>query len=186
MESSDPRDRLTGLFSREYRKLNNYVRRYFDAAAAMDSEDIVQDVMLGLFEKADMTRPVRNLTAYVYRSLYNRAVDVLRRKSEPVSLDAPLPGDERSLADLLTDSRTGHDDRLEREERYQSMETAIGRLDDDEKAVIIENELNGISFRDLAREWEVPVGTLLARKSRALKKIRRYMSEGNESREETK
>lgn len=59
-----------------------YVRHIIDDASDRDSEDIVQDVMAGIFEAADITRPVENLSAYIYRSLRNRVIDIIRdRKS---------------------------------------------------------------------------------------------------------
>ena len=54
---------------------------------------------------------------------------------------------------------------------------AIDSLPDEQKAVFIETELNGRSFRDLSDEWGIPMGTLLARKSRALLKIRESLHE---------
>jgi DNA-directed RNA polymerase specialized sigma24 family protein len=37
--------------------------------------------------------------------------------------------------------------------------------------------MEGRSFRQLSEEWGVPVGTLLARKSRALKKIKKMLDD---------
>ena len=47
-----------------------------------------------------------------------------------------------------------------------------------QKAIVIETEFEGRSFRELADEWNIPIGTLLARKSRALQKIRKELEKG--------
>jgi len=37
---------------------------------------------------------------------------------------------------------------------------------------VIATEFDGRSFRELSEAWEIPIGTLLARKSRALRKVK--------------
>ena len=37
--------------------------------------------------------------------------------------------------------------------------------------------MNGRTFRELSEEWGVPLGTLLARKSRAIAKVREALRE---------
>jgi DNA-directed RNA polymerase specialized sigma24 family protein len=38
-------------------------------------------------------------------------------------------------------------------------------------------EIDGFTFRDLAEEWNEPIGTLLSRKSRAAAKLRQLLSD---------
>jgi len=63
-----------------------------------------------------------------------------------------------------------------RRETLEEVFAALDALSPDEKAVILETELEGRSFKDLAGEWGIPVGTLLARKSRGLEKIRKQLA----------
>ena len=49
---------------------------------------------------------------------------------------------------------------------------AIDELSDDQKAIIIETEFQGRTFQDLSLEWDIPIGTLLSRKSRAMARIK--------------
>ena len=57
-----------------------YVRRLIDDAAERDSEDIVQDVFLNIFDRADITMPIENAAAYVYQALRNKVIDYLRKR----------------------------------------------------------------------------------------------------------
>ena len=54
----------------------------------------------------------------------------------------------------------------------QRLGQAIGRLEPRQRAVFIATELNGMSFRVLSEQWHEPLGTLLSRKSRAVKALR--------------
>jgi RNA polymerase sigma factor (sigma-70 family) len=165
--------RMADFFSTERNRLVGYVRRMINDAADRDGEDIVQEVALSLFSRADISLPIENLSAYVYQALRNRVVDYLRRKRDVVSFDEPLnKGDELSLKDMLSDPALGADARISECEIRQRIYEAIDTLPDDQKAVLIETDFQGRSFRELSQEWDVPVGTLLARKSRALARLR--------------
>ena len=157
--------RINEFFRTEYSRLVRFVRRLIDDAADRDAEDIVQDVMLGLFDKADVTAPIENLSAYIFSSLRNRVTDMFRRKR-----------DVASLATLVHESVEDATDVLEKKELREFMVKAIENLSDEQRAVVIATEFEDRSFRDLSEEWEIPIGTLLARKSRALKKIKRELA----------
>ena len=150
---------------------------------AMDGEDIVQEVMTNIFNMADVTITIENLAAYLYRSLRNRVIDYLRKKRpDIISLDQELfDGSDLSLSDLLPDTTPDTSDELEKKEMLHHMYAAIELLGEDERAVIFETEFEGRSFKELSEEWGIPLGTLLARKSRALEKIRQMLLDFNES-----
>lgn len=170
--------RLTDFIRTEYGQLVRFVRRSIDDTADREAEDIVQDVITNLFDKADFTLPVENLAAYVYRSIKNRVIDLFRnKKNRPLSLDAAatVPGNDScyTLADLLHDPRFDVVKVEEQNEWVRQLYSAISRLNELEQAVVIATEIDRLPFAHLAARWNVPIGTLLARKARALKKIKR-------------
>jgi RNA polymerase sigma factor (sigma-70 family) len=57
---------------------------------------------------------------------------------------------------------------------------AIGKLEPRQRAILIATELKGESFRELSEAWGEPIGTLLSRKSRAVKALRQLMDESNQ------
>jgi RNA polymerase sigma factor (sigma-70 family) len=163
---------IADFFKNERGRMVAFVRRLIDDAADRDGEDIVQDVMAGLFDAADVTVPFERLAAYVYASLRNRVVDMLRRRRGEESLDAPDAGGGPSLGDLLADVRYDAQAELERKDMRERLFSAIDTLAPDQRAIIIQTELEGLSFREIAEESGVPIGTLLARKSRAMGRLR--------------
>lgn len=163
----------TDFFSRERKRLVGYVRSLIDDAADREGEDIVQDVALSLFDGADVAAPIENFSAYVYQALRNRVVDKLRSRREHDSLDAPLPGDTGLvLTDILSDLKYNAATDAERKEIGRDIEAAVEELDDSSREIFLATELNGLTFRELSEDWDIPIGTLLARKSRAMKKLR--------------
>ncbi len=155
-----------------------YVQWQIDRAADRDAEDIVQDVMVNIFDRADLTIPIENLSAYIYRSLRNRIVDFFRKKREEVSLDAKLSYNrDTSLAELIRDVRGDSAAIREREELQERLYEAIESLNEKDRAIVIATEFDEVPFRELSQEWGIPMGTLLARKSRALQKIKKELSD---------
>jgi RNA polymerase sigma factor (sigma-70 family) len=180
MSQDSRKTTIAQFLSAERKRLTGYVRRLVDDAADRDGEDIVQDVALSLFDRADVLLPIEALSAYVYQSLRNRVADYLRRRHPMLSLDALVDvedADGLSLGHRLAASFGDVEDEAARHELGRSIAAAIDHLPDDQKAVVIETELNGRSYRELSEEWDIPIGTLLARKSRAIAKVRESLRE---------
>jgi len=167
---------LAEFFEEEHGRLIGYVRQWLNESADQEAEDIVQDVAVNIFDRADFIAPIRNLSAYVYRALKNRVVDYLRQKRASVSLDAsPVGDDGPALADLVRDETITAQGRLERKELNDLLYRALDALKPEDRAIIIATDFDGWTFQELAEEWDEPLGTLLARKARALKKIRKFL-----------
>ena len=157
--------KFSQFFQKEYSRLVRYARRLIDDAADRDAEDIVQDVMLSIFEKADVSIPIENLAAYVYRSLRNKVIDIFRKKSDIIS-----------LSDVIADARYDTEREVEKKELMDFVFRAVDDLPEEQKTVLIAIEFEGWSYRELSERWGIPLGTLLARKSRALQNIRKKLT----------
>jgi RNA polymerase sigma factor (sigma-70 family) len=171
------RGRIARFFAGEGRKLTGYVRARLRRIDEMDAEDIVSDVMLNVLQKTGVTANVQSLPAYVYRALRNRVVDVQRGRRSTLSLDACVDENgEIPLMELLTDESSGTAGQAERREFFRRLAQALDRLE-------------GRPYRALSEEWNEPLGTLLSRKSRAVKALREmlrdyateYGKEGNKN-----
>lgn len=161
------------FFKEEYRNLVRFVRYSIEDTADRDSEDIVQEVALHLFEKADVTAPIEQLTSYVYQALRNKVVDYFRRRKNMISLSAPASDDESVvLEDILEDEREDLMKIIEDRQIADQVMKIIQSIEIKQAAIFMATEIDGFSFKELAEEWQVPIGTLLSLKSRAVKRIR--------------
>jgi RNA polymerase sigma factor (sigma-70 family) len=165
------RKKLGEFLSTEWERLVSYVRSWLTDEADRDAEDIVQDVLAGIFERADVTAPIADLSAYVYRALHNKVVDSYRSRRRTLSLDAE-DEEEGSLYDVVADLRFEASAEQESKELQEALFRAIENLPEEQQAVVMATELEGRKFRELSSEWKVPIGTLLARKHRAVKSLR--------------
>jgi RNA polymerase sigma factor (sigma-70 family) len=176
MEKELQRKSLDEFFRNEYQKLVNFIRknlddRYFEASP----EDIIQDVALGLIDKLDLDAQIGNLTGYIYRSVRNKIIDYRKKKQRNVSIESFT---DRKNGNYLHNTIT--DETLTEERDYldiapELLQQAISQLRPDEQAVIIATEFEQHTYEELSREWEVPLGTLLSRKHRALSKLHKIL-----------
>jgi len=163
--SPEHRNRLAAFLAAEWRRLVRSVRCWLADTAERDAEDVVQDVALRLLEAGgpgETLEPSRDLSAYVYRALRNRVVDLYRRRGSAAGLLERLPAE-------LPDERSAMPEPPQLRERLFA---AIDRLPEPQRAVFLATELEGSTFRELSQKWGVPLGTLLARKHRAVKALR--------------
>ncbi len=176
MEKELQKKSLDRFFRNEYQKLVNFVRknldeRYYEASP----EDIIQDVALGLVDKLDLDTQIGNLTGYIYRSVKNKIIDYQKKKQRTVSIENFT---DRKNENYLLNTVT--DETLAEENDYADIEPemlqqAIAQLRPDEQAVIIATEFEQRSYEELSMEWDIPMGTLLSRKHRALSKLHKLL-----------
>lgn len=169
------RSRLAIVFEREKDRFIGFVRRQMDGLVGLDPEDIVADVATQLLARADLVNEVESLSAYVYRSLRNRLMDHVRRPQAAFALreDGEEGAPNQAVQPVANDPDPEEAYRLAQIREH--LREAIGLLGAPERAVWIATEIEGRSFRDLAEDWQEPIGTLLSRKSRANAKLRRML-----------
>ena len=168
MNTKAGRHDLARFFSDKYGKLVRYFQANYSDLSDMEAEDIVSDLMADLFEKADFMAHVENLSAYIYRSLQNKANDYLRRRKKTVSFEDAASGESEGHGrESIPEPRYDREGEIEASEIRDRLIEALDQLVPDQRAVWIATELDGYSFRELSEEWGVPIGTLLARKHRA-------------------
>ncbi len=167
---------VRSLIESERQKFVRYARSLIRNRAEMDAEDIVHDVIVKVLERADLTTP-ENFSAYVFRSVRNRVIDVVRTRRVSVSLDAPLPGERERLVDLLQSQQPDVLSSLQTDEGKRALFTALDSLSDIEKDVVVNHEFEGTSFKEMSVMWQIPVNTLLSHKSRAMSKLKKHFSQ---------
>lgn len=164
------------FFTSDGENLVRFVKSRVRQISEMDAEDIVADVMLNLVSRLDTAGPVENIAAYVYRSVRNKITDYERSRARIVHLeDLADENGELPLLSMLSTSDPSAGSPAERREEMLRLANAIGRLEPRQRAVVIATELRGKTFRELSEEWNEPIGTLLSRKSRAIKTLKHML-----------
>jgi len=167
------------FLKKENRKLIGYINNYLDDRLAdIEAEDVLQEVALNLYARADISGQVGNIAAYIYRAVRNKIIDLYRRKNNTVSIESfAIHKDENVLLNTVKAAEEEepliyHDEKLQ-----QKLLQAIEKLNPAEQEIIRKTDYEDYTFQELAAEWNIPIGTLLARKHRALGKLRKMLQE---------
>lgn len=132
------------------------------------SQEITQDVMTKVWEKAGQFDPrYANASTWVFAIARNRYVDILRKEQRSViDPDDPL---------LVRDEPAAADDGLEKADNRQALSKAIGKLPDNQAAVLSLVYLNGLKQQEAAERLDISLNTVKSRLRLALQKLRVVM-----------
>lgn len=138
----------------------------------MDAEDIMSEVFVTIFNKADIADKIENLTAYIYTSLRNKVIDFIRSSNSRGYSEKSFEGEFDESIENIPDKANDIESILQRKEDEKFLHAVLMKLEKDQRDIIIATELEGRSFKELSEEWNVPIGTLLSRKNRAINKLK--------------
>ncbi len=164
---------LIGDFiSDNFNKLKRHLQYSFEELSEADAEDIIQNTALKLLGRG--SGRVDYLSSYVYTSVSNGAKDFFRKSNRIILTDNVENGDTRDTEDDVLNGELG-----------EQIKAALYLLDSNSRYVFVETEIKGRSYKEISDETGEPIGTLLSRKSRAIKKLRillkDYVKDGGKS-----
>ena len=136
-----------------------------------DAEDILQDVF---YQFIGNTQPIEQLTGWLYTVARNKITDK-KRKHKPELLEDIFSGDDEngfSWTDLFFNASNNPENEYLKNIFWETLNSALDELPEDQKTVFVQNELEGISFKEIANQTGIPMNTLLSRKRYAVLHLR--------------
>jgi RNA polymerase sigma factor (sigma-70 family) len=121
-------------------------------------------------------KPVEQVSAWLYTVARNRITDLYRKKKpEPMSDFLYDDGDDDAvteLSELLYDTGSTPETQYLQTLIWEELEKALSELPEEQRMVFELNELNGISFNEIAELTGQTVNTLISRKRYAVLHLR--------------
>lgn len=172
---SDNSKKLKDFFGEEYQSLKAYVSSRIRDTASRTAEDIIQDVALKLFSGADRYGPINNVAGFVYRSIRNKIIDVMRtsKPDDVVEIDSDLI----ELAEFIHQSNNDYTS----EKTIEVLKNTIVQLKAPYRDIIMAVDIEGYTYKEISIKTGIPEGTLMSRRHRAIgilyKKLEREINE---------
>ena len=139
-------------------------RRLGDAGKA---EEALQEAFVSVWRSASTYRPERGAaTAWLYTIARNAIADRGRRRQEPPA----EPADQAS-------SDPGPDERAEREWLRWRVHSALEKLSESERELIVLAYWGGLSQSEIADRLDIPLGTVKTRTRTALSQLATLLDE---------
>lgn len=138
-----------------------------------DALDIVQEVFIKLYRSIRNFKGKSHFYTYLYRMTLNQAIDYTRKmkkspfirtdwekEAEPVDGDSQRPDSKASQKQF--------------EERVQK---AMEKLSEDQRAVLILRDIEGLSYQEIAEVIKCSLGTVMSRIHYGRRKLRELLKD---------
>jgi len=146
-------------------------------ASTEDAEDILQDVF---YQFAGNTEPIEQASSWLYRVARNKITDSYRKQKLPLADDVlgSIETDETMMdwKEMLLPSDTNPETEYLRNLFWEALQEALDELPPEQSAVFVQNEIEGIPFKDIEQQTGVSVATLISRKRYAVLHLRDRLS----------
>jgi RNA polymerase sigma factor (sigma-70 family) len=165
------------VVAREGGRLRSFIRRR--VADAADVEDILQEVLFELVRANRMLVPIEFVTGWLFRVARNRITDLFRKQRPESWADAggvDEMGEPRLIEEILPSLEDGPLALAMRRALLEELDRAIGALPEEQRAIFVAHEIDGLSFKEIAEETGVNINTLLSRKRLAVVALRRRLT----------
>ena len=133
-----------------------------------DAEDAAQEILLQLIKAPHVLAGVERLGGWLYTLVYRRCVDIIRGDVRRRDKET------RAGAEELFEGRDS-EHMMERDEVCQAVAEAVDELEASLRFAFVENVIEGRTFKQISKHSGIPMGTLMARKKKALDQIRRRL-----------
>ncbi len=145
-----------------------YKQAYQYTGTATDAEDLLQDLLLELYSSPKKLLDIENLPAWLNRCLYHRFIDRYRKEKRQPQLKSIDDSDLEN--ELTSNSRPDH------EYFHQQILSSLQLLSEQQRAVIIQHDINGYALPELAEMMDIPLGTLKSHLHRGRQKLKKCLS----------
>ena len=151
------------LVNRYRNRLINFVFRF--VGTKEESEDIVQDTFVKLYEKKDYYRPINEFSTWIFTIASNLAKTELRKRKRRKTSSLSDLGLENKDFDVPVQDTT--DEETLDEFADSQIQDAIQSLQIHFRTALILRDIEELSYEEISKILDVPLGTIKSRINRA-------------------
>jgi len=137
------------------------------------AEDIFQEVFLKLVRDPSAYGQREKFRSWLFTVARNAAMDHFRRQGSRGEVPLQGEGDLPGPVDHVVSPEPGPEAAAVNKETGERIAAALGRLSQDQREVFYLRHYSGLSFKEIAGILGLPIGTVLARMSRAAAQLRK-------------
>lgn len=133
-----------------------------------EAEDVAQQVFIKVWNALPGFDSKGSFSSWVYRITVNTALDVVRRRRQHVSLD-----------DLQRAGQGNPEDHAMQTAKQDQVRRAIAALPPASRTTLVLREYEQLSYKEIAKVLDIPIGTVMSRLNYARKALARTLAVGD-------
>ena len=163
------RNAFAELFSYYAPRVKAFMLRL--GAADAEAEELAQDVMITVWQKAGLyDRKQASVSTWIFRIARNRRIDAQRRQRRPeLMADDPI---------LRPPEIQTPDETVSRDQLDEAVRERLAELPQDQLILVQAAFYDGLSHSEIARTFNLPLGTVKSRIRLAFGRLKGELEEG--------
>ena len=158
-------------------RLLNFIYRFVNDLDL--AEDLVQDTLLKLYTHKDSYQEIAKFSTWLYTIAANLARTELRKKKRRKTFSVTeLSREDREFIIVSSDVDPSED--LSSQNFERNIQLALAELPDDFKTIIILRDIQELSYDEISKIVDVPLGTVKSRINRGRVKLQQLLKKKGE------
>ncbi len=158
-------------------RLLNFIYRFVNDLD--QAEDLVQDTLLKLYTHKDSYQEIAKFSTWLYTIAANLARTELRKKKRRKTFSVTeLSREDREF--IIASSDVDPSEDLSSQNFEKSVQRALAELPDDFKTIIILRDIQELSYDEISKIVDVPLGTVKSRINRGRVKLQQLLKKKGE------
>ncbi|RMH14974.1 MAG: RNA polymerase sigma factor [Gammaproteobacteria bacterium] len=175
--------KITDIFQGPTRRFERLLEPHLDGLYRLayrftghqhDAEDLLQDLVVKLYQNPKGLLEANEPRPWLARSLRNLYIDTLRKENRSPQGYLHEAGEEVLLQ--VEDQGSRPDTDLEQHQMQSDLSRALEALKSDYRELVILHDVEGYTLIELVEVLEQPLGTLKSRLHRARQQLRKILS----------
>jgi RNA polymerase sigma-70 factor (ECF subfamily) len=137
-----------------------------------DAWDVAQEAFIRAWQALPSFRGQSAFYTWLFRIVMNVAADRMRQRAARGRAFGTEPVPEEDWERTMPDQGPGPEDEALRAEERERIRRALSALPEHHRTVIMLNDLEGLSYREIAEVLDIPMGTVMSRLHNARKRLR--------------
>jgi len=135
-----------------------------------DAEDVVQDLLVRLYEKQVAIDNLDNPKTWLLKVLYRQFIDWQRKNQRtPTRLNDENADD---IIDTTANEQLNPEQALQQDQTHKHLSHVLAQLNEEHRILIMLHDVEGFTLQEIHEAVDVPLGTLKSRLHRGRQQLR--------------
>ena len=167
-KNNEDRDAYTEIAIRFKDKLKSFAFRYTNDDAL--AEDLVQETLIKVYKKKDLYKPMWKFSTWIYTIIQNLAITEIRKKSRRATFTFTELGNDD--VEFIAKSPDNNTDNMNDKNDNQIIHESLQELDIEFRNIIIFRDIQELSYDEISKIIQIPLGTVKSRINRGRLKLK--------------